>query len=249
MFSKFVNQSLFFKKGEPDYNLLNNSIKALKAASSITTSSVYLKDLYKNEFPYISLIPNIFEELTDEIVAKKICSPEKELISNEDFLFLKEFEPIMYQFIASLPVERRKYVVVTYKLNLRYKSDSSLGVILRMTPFLFDDAGNVWVMLCRVFLAPKNLDFACYIDIDDNNERYEYDRTGKSLFSVKKLKLTITQKKVLMYSNRGLLEKEICDEMGITLNTLKTHKRNLIRKLGADNIIDAYNSASMHRLV
>ena len=47
--------------------------------------------------------------------------------------------------------------------------------------------------------------------------------------------LTPREKEVIPLLARGLLIKEIADELGISLNTAKLHSCNIYRKLGVNN--------------
>lgn len=50
--------------------------------------------------------------------------------------------------------------------------------------------------------------------------------------------LTPREAEVMWYVTRGLMNKEIAFEIGVTETTVKVHRSNLMRKMGADSIAD-----------
>ncbi len=53
------------------------------------------------------------------------------------------------------------------------------------------------------------------------------------------LTLTKREQEVLELVMNGLTAKQIANKVFVTLNTVETHKRNIIQKLGAKNCIHA----------
>lgn len=249
MKKRYQHQPFYFKKGKPDYDLLNEKIEVFKASVSVSNSSLYIKDLTTNNYPFFSFLPMILSGYSNEEVVGMGKEISKILIPADDYQFLNEFEPLMYEFIDKLSKERRKHIVASASHRFIHKDGYSYSVLLRVTPIMYDDKGRICMILGRMNLAPKKFNHFFYIDMDDTGERFVLNREKQILEKAAVIKLTDLQKRVLMMSNRGLLEKEICEEMNVSFNTLKTHKRNLIKKLDADNINDAYHIASIHRLL
>jgi DNA-binding CsgD family transcriptional regulator len=52
---------------------------------------------------------------------------------------------------------------------------------------------------------------------------------------IKDIKLTKTELKILDLLAKGHTSKDIGDELNITESTAQTHRRNMLRKLGANN--------------
>ena len=60
--------------------------------------------------------------------------------------------------------------------------------------------------------------------------------------------LTNMERKVIRLMSFELSSSEICDMLSITYNGLKFHKKNIYRKLGVNNQIDAIRMASRQEL-
>jgi DNA-binding NarL/FixJ family response regulator len=56
--------------------------------------------------------------------------------------------------------------------------------------------------------------------------------------SIKKIALSPREKEVLRLISQGLQAKEVADQLNIELNTVQTHKNNLMRKTGSRNVQD-----------
>ena len=48
-------------------------------------------------------------------------------------------------------------------------------------------------------------------------------------------KLTEREKEVLFYLCKGFLNKEICDQLNISVETVKKHNKNIFKKIGVRN--------------
>ncbi len=50
-------------------------------------------------------------------------------------------------------------------------------------------------------------------------------------------------------SAMGLSMKEIATELGCSYDTIKFYRKELLKKFGAKNIIEAYNTALIYRMI
>lgn len=62
-------------------------------------------------------------------------------------------------------------------------------------------------------------------------------------------KLTLRELRVMALIRIGLYDKEICDQLFISLDTLKTHKKNIQRKLGVERKSAIANSAAFMQII
>ncbi|TXT32892.1 MAG: LuxR family two component transcriptional regulator [Chitinophagaceae bacterium] len=51
--------------------------------------------------------------------------------------------------------------------------------------------------------------------------------------------LTEREKQVLFFLCKGFLNKEICSELGVTIDTVKKHNKQIFKKLGVRNRTEA----------
>lgn len=72
----------------------------------------------------------------------------------------------------------------------------------------------------------------------------EAERTSDEI-----LELTEKEAQLVKLICKGIPSQEVADQLNITVNTLKTHKRNIFRKIGVNNNIGLINYAYKNELV
>ena len=55
--------------------------------------------------------------------------------------------------------------------------------------------------------------------------------------------LTVRELEVLQMMKQGLLSKKIADRLKVSINTINSHRQNILQKLKANNSIEAVNFA------
>lgn len=58
--------------------------------------------------------------------------------------------------------------------------------------------------------------------------------------------LTEREKQVLFFLCKGFLNKEICSELGVTIDTVKKHNKNIFKKLAVRNRTEAIIFSKTH---
>lgn len=103
-----------------------------------------------------------------------------------------------------------------------------------------DKSGNIWLMLS-------------VIDIDASHESettkshlFNFE-TGEQIFidlsDTLEEPLTNRELEVLRLMKQGLLSKEIAESLKVSINTVNSHRQNILQKLKANNSIEAVNLA------
>jgi DNA-binding CsgD family transcriptional regulator len=242
---------MYFKNGEPDYSVFEKKLEVLKSVTSVTNTTVYIRDLYKNTYPYISNFPFHLIGYTQEELYGFGSQFFGKLLCKEEINFILGVEEKIYTLIYSLESEKRPYYVLSISHNLVHKDGSLLPVHVYITPFLFDDDNHVWMTLARVSPGNKNNKYKrfLYIDMLDSNKRYVYNIEKGEFELQNRPCLTHMEKSILVLSIKGYMEKEIAQNLDISINTVKTHKRNFLRKLDAENTSEAIIMATIHKLI
>jgi ATP/maltotriose-dependent transcriptional regulator MalT len=99
----------------------------------------------------------------------------------------------------------------------------------------------------RLIIKNMQRDISYYINQlhDFEEELYEQELTHKELFlqKVKQFNLTVREEEVLLYISQGLKNTEIAEKMFVSINTVKTHIKNIFVKLDVRNRIEAATKA------
>lgn len=245
-----------FESGQLDYSIVDGHVQMLGQLSNSGSMS-YIFDAFKNR--YIHASDN----------AGKVAGPEfsfvqgggidalRSAVHKFDFDTFALMRLRFYAMIFALPAERRK----DYKLIHSYRMDNGSGgwvrFEIRQQVLELDPRGNVWLVMGILELAPRQdpeLSFECSvvnmktgqrlamheIGYADSDEPLAHPGmpapAGDSL-------LTPRETEVLRLIGQGLLSKEISDRLGISINTVNIHRRNILAKTGAGNAIEAIRKA------
>lgn len=107
--------------------------------------------------------------------------------------------------------------------------------------------GKIWLILCCYSLSP-DLTF-----LPDISPRIIDNSTGNIIIPAikeqRKHILTDREKEVLNLIKEGLPSKQICDKLGISINTVNRHRQNILEKLSVGNSIEAVMAASAMKLL
>lgn len=247
--NKYEGFHFYFENGKPDYSNFEIKKEALDSLMRLTGNAIYVKDLFQNSYKYLggqSVHTSGYEleelyQMGEHIYAY--------LISEEDMPFVKEVEKAMYSFILHLSPNRKEYPVFHASYRYRHSSSKLVPIYFRVTPFLFDDAINILMMMGKLSLAKKHYRKFAFVEMTDTNERFYFDEKEGEFIKDEPISLTNMEKEILSFCGRGFTEKSIGEELHISHNTVKSHKRNIITKLKVNNISEAHNLANSQRLI
>jgi DNA-binding CsgD family transcriptional regulator len=239
------DKEFYFKNGEPDYELYNEKLKVVKAAERLKNEVYYIRDLYTRSCIYMTKPSFQLCGYNQDEISEMDPDHFKQFIRFEELEVLHKVAEPLRRFISNVEVARRKYIVINITHQFSRKSGYQFPVLLRVTPFLFDDSGeSIWLLLGKIVLVPNEMQTVSQIQMADTGELFKYNFEINDYEPSKHMQLTKMEKEVLSMAYRGYLEKEIAEELSLSVNTIKTHKRNLLKKLNAKNVSEAFLLAS-----
>lgn len=241
--------ALTFKNGLPDYDMVNRKIEALKSISQLNNEVVYVNDYYKNRLYFIGgetvtvfgINPKNLSDVDNDYFIN--------MLKGEDAIFVKNANQAFNELLTKIPSDRYKFISSNANYHYTNNENECFAVNVQIIPFLLDDEGRTWMILLRILPTRKNIQRSSQLELTDTKERYEYSSALKSYVNIKKVILTPKEKQVLIDSFRGLSEKDIAARYSCSQNTIKTHKRNVMNKLAANNISEAYMTAILQKLI
>ncbi|HAC21658.1 MAG TPA: hypothetical protein DCF91_06115 [Porphyromonadaceae bacterium] len=138
---------------------------------------------------------------------------------------------------SQIPMHRlvRKYRA---KINNKY-----VVVIEHVEPIEFDAQGNVWLSRITIDISPiqtppYNVDFKIINIKTGDIITLDYSsHKNRQLLSKREIE-------ILRLINKGLLSKEISDQLNISVHTVNTHRQRILEKLQANSSIEAIKAAS-----
>lgn len=146
----------------------------------------------------------------------------------------------IYSLLSSLSAEEKMKHKMVHEMRVKNVRGEYIRIIEQEQAIELDKSGNIWLMLS-------------VIDVDASHESeitkshlYNFE-TGEQIFidlsDTLEEPLTNRELSVLQLMKQGLLSKEIANSLNVSINTINTHRQNILLKLKANNSIEAVNIA------
>lgn len=228
---------------DEDYGRLQPYIQFAQSLSELTYQSIYLVDYYRRRFLYVSDNP-LF-----------LCGKSPQKVMEDGYLFYfkhipeKELRMLLqineagFSFFKDLPVEDRTKYAITYDFHLMQPKGEPLLVNHKLKPLVLDKNSNPWIALCIVSVSSQTEAGHIKFQSSALKKIFELDLKENKWQEAKRGKLTHREKEILRYSGQGFTMKNIADKLGITLDTIKFHKKNIFSKLQVSSTSEAIAAA------
>ena len=184
--------------------------------------------------------------------------PEEELIDiDEDFIYRRihpedlvdkrMLELKFFEKVADLPADERLKYHATCRIRMR-KADGTFVYIHNLTRIQQNDAqGLMRLVTCLYELSP---DQELIHGINPHIVNVENGTSQRlSLYENRYQILSKREKEILLLIRGGALSKEIADRLHISINTVNTHRQNILQKLSVDNMMEAIQTATAMQLI
>lgn len=234
-----------FEVANLDYSQFEKQLPLLNDISNLNNSGVTVFDMYKKEHIYSSY--NMYE-LFGFKSEKLDTDYYNSRVHPQDLLALTEVGIAALSFIISLSPQERKHFKFQNSYRIRNSRDCYVRINEQFLVLKQDKKGNIWLALSYMDLSPEQ-------DLFDGIRSYLINtKSGTSqLFTVNQTSLpnllSQRESEILSYVDNGLLSKEISDKLSISLNTVNTHRQNILKKLKANNSIEAIKFAKKLGLI
>lgn len=222
-----------------DYAVWERDKSILHQLSRIGRNCTFVVDVYKCRYTYAS--PNFVDLLGYD--SHKIETLEKQgdylesRIHPDDRTQLATLQITLSQFIYNLPFEQRNDYSNIYSFRMLNAKQQYIRVTSRHQVLEQDRNGKAWLILGNMDISPnqKNSEtIDCTVLNLKNGEIF-----SPLSPSIPSTNLTYREIEILHLIQKGLLSKEIADKLSISIHTVNIHRQNLLRKLGAQNSIEA----------
>lgn len=225
---------------------VESMVRAIDAMARLNNQSIFVVDVHKNKLIYKSERLLCIDEATDKDKKRDCENPYLELVSNET--------------LEKLVLIREKYLWLNKKLcNNHFVNNICIvdyPILLRkheffitqkFTPITSGIDGIPQVGIITTCHSNKT-EFECVV-LNPSGENYVFD-FNKCQFTECNLSVALTcvEKAILQRARKGMATKEIAESLCISVNTVKTHRNRIFKKLHVNNISEALAVLSNYNL-
>lgn len=225
---------------ELDYSVIEQKKADWLKLSELAHSIVLVFDCYTKKFVFVSdNIPQSYG-----IDSKRLFinghEPVLEIIHPGDIHYGLLIRKKIYSLLSNLSAEEKMKHKMVHEMRVKNVRGEYIRIIEQEQAIELDNSGNIWLM-------------QSVIDVDASHESettkshlYNFE-TGEQIFidlsDTLEEPLTNRELNVLQLMKQGLLSKEIANSLNVSINTINTHRQNVLLKLKANNSIEAVNIA------
>ena len=229
------------------YPNLKPIIDTVAAFARISHQWLYVADIIRRTYLYISEDPGATlgadaKRLTKEgynLIIDRVAPNERSLYNE----VLRACENML----DTLTLEQRKHA--TFKFDITSMEGERPRLLHHViTPLVTNNDGMPWIVMS--LLSPSMYKEAGHLLCETGKTVQEYNFELHRWQKVNKtVKMTVTERDMLIYSARGYTLEEISRLTYRTLDTVKMHRRNIFKKLGVSNINEALYHAIMNNML
>lgn len=206
----------------------------------ITRSAVLVFDCQQDRFVYASDNMLTHFGLRAEDLTGRGHRFILERIHPGDLSCCMEARSAIYGFMQALPPEEKKNYMMVHEMRVRTHKGDYLRIIEQEQVIELDDRGEAWLLLSVVSPDAGNESEPgrshLYNHVTGEQVRLDSSATRHPLLTARELTC-------LRMMRQGMPSKEIAVKMEISINTVHTHRQNILHKLQAGNSIEAVNLA------
>lgn len=226
-------------KGEIDEQKLKDELASISKTIGMQESLVIACFDYRNL--NLAFFTGNVEKLTgypESMFRNKGMETSFTMIHPEDRPELFRFQKIVFDAFHSLSIPERHTFEFSYTTRWVHRTTGEvIWMTSKVRPYVIDEAGNFIMdlhIIIQLFTPPKSKSY---------DWSYTYTKDGGAKIFVSKdspkdkaVKLTNKEREIVKLVLEGKESKEISEILNISIFTVATHRKNILRKLGARNV-------------
>lgn len=226
-----------------DYSVLDRHIKFLELIKYVHNSAISIFDMARRQHAYLS---STFESLLGWDLAeagKPGCDYINHRMHPDDLEHLNRASYVFFNLTCKLR-KKDPQNIQDYKFILDYRTKGKDGQYVRVIEqhkiLELDQDGNIWLSLGIIDLSPdQDLHSPCRYRLVNvkTGELYHIPKEDPAII------LSMREQEVLQLLAKGLISKQIADQLFISVNTVNTHRQRIIEKLNVNNTASAIQCA------
>lgn len=226
-------------KGEIDEQKLKDELATLSKTIGMQESLVIACFDYRNLS--LAFFTGNVEKLTgypESMFRNKGMETSFTMIHPEDCPELFRFQKIVFEAFHTLSIPERHTFEFSYTTRWVHRTSGEvIWMTSKVRPYVIDEAGNFIMdlhIIVQLFTPPKSkaYDWSYSYTKDDGTKIF----VSKNSPVNRAIKITSKEREIVDLILEGKESKEISALLNISILTVATHRKNILRKLGAKNV-------------
>ena len=213
-------------------------IQTLKAAEALKDLDAYILDFKNEKILYATRNCSLLMGNTLEDINTYGMRYYEQIVLPEDVGLLAQANVRVLDMFYAFPPEERPEAYYTFDLRMRGPKGMTVLVNHKITVLDLTVGGILRLGLCVISFPTGDRPGNAYLKMNDSSIVLQVMSTGQ-LAEVNTQKLTPKEMTILRLASNGKTETEIAKQLGISLYTVKWHKKQVFARLGVRNIAEA----------
>lgn len=221
-----------------DYDLWNERRASIQTFSEMSQSCIFMVDVFKERYDFAS--DNFARMFGYNPAWIKTIREQGDLLEErihpDDRDELVDYQIEHGQFIYSLPQEERNDYQQIFQMRMLNARQEYVNVISRHQVIQKDKNGKAWIVMGVMDLSPDQTPAGRVKRTVINR------KTGEILAATAipaDQQLTKREIEILKLIRQGFLSKEIAYKLNLSIYTVNNHRKNILAKLKANNVVEA----------
>lgn len=227
----------------------NNYLEPIKAFARATYTSIYVIDYLEQGFEFVSDNPLFLCGNTAEEVLEMGYAFYFKHVPSIDLELLLKINSVGFDFYEKIPLNERILYTISYDFHLKNQEGKLILINQKLTPVFLTNTGKIWKAICIISLSSERKAGNIKIHKNGENKVYNYNLDKDHWEESKKVSLSKREKEILQLSTRGFTINEIADEIFVSPDTVKFHRRKLFERLEVTSITEAIAYATNNKLI
>lgn len=227
-----------FNMDELDYSLVNTRLGFLKKFTEMDNSSMAILDFCQNNCLFVkSKMLDLLGYNIDDVLLRG-QQYFLEFVHPDDLVAVVDSIVRSFAFLREIPVELRGDYKTILNFRINSAHNQSIQLIQQRIVLESDTSGNIWLMVVITDWLPDSSKFtkvgSRLINLR-NNRFYLFENennTQKSMLSKREME-------ILSLVSKGMVSKEIADQLFISVHTVNNHRQKIIEKMNVENSAEA----------
>ncbi len=221
-------------------------IQTLKASEALGDIDAYILDFKNEKILYATRNCSLLMGSTLEDINTHGLRYYEQIVLPEDVGMLAQANARALDMFYSYTTENRPDAYYTFDLRMRGPGGKTVLVNHKITVLDLTVSGTLRLGLCVISFPTVDRPGNAYLKWNDHSKVMQVMSTGQ-LAEVNTQKLTPKAMAILRLASSGKTEVEIAKQLGLSLYTVKWHKKQIFARLGVRNIAEAIQWMNNHK--